>query len=190
MSRHTCSSSARRPGAGKTSLVNARCWSASPDIELSISYTTRAPRPGRATGASIISSTRETFVRHARARRVPRKRRGARQPLRHLAGLDRAQRAAGRDILLEIDWQGAQQVRRIFPTRSASSSCRRRSRSCERRLRARGQDSDEVIAAAAASRRARRCAMSAEFDYVIINNDFEEARAIDLVARRPAAHAR
>jgi len=89
-------------------------------------------------------------------------------------------RASGRDILLEIDWQGAAQVRRIFPEAVSVFILPPSMPELERRLRARGQDSEAVIQRRMANAR-DEIAHVAEFDYVIINKDFQEAKR-DLAA--------
>ena len=91
-----------------------------------------------------------------------------------------AQRAAGRDILLEIDWQGAQQVRRIVPDTIGIFILPPSLDELERRIRARGQDSEEVLRRRLAAA-GEEMSHAVEFEYVIINNDFEEARR-DLIA--------
>ena len=92
----------------------------------------------------------------------------------------RAQVAAGQDVLLEIDWQGAAQVRRLYPESIGIFILPPSMAELERRLRARAQDSDEVI-----RRRLRNAAEemshAAEFKYAIINNNFDDAR-LDLRA--------
>src|SRR4029077_1271128 len=92
----------------------------------------------------------------------------------------RAQRAAGHDILLEIDWQGAQQVRRIFTDTIGIFILPPSITELERRMHRRGQDREEVVRRRL-SAAAAEMSHAAEFDYVIINNDFEEARR-DLLA--------
>jgi guanylate kinase len=89
-------------------------------------------------------------------------------------------RGAGRDIVLEIDWQGAQQIRRAFPDAIGIFVLPPSMAELERRLRARGKDSDEAIRRRLAAA-AEEISHVAEFDYVIINRDFEEARR-DLLA--------
>ena len=86
------------------------------------------------------------------------------------------QLAAGRDVLLEIDWQGARQVRARCPMRSACSSCRRRAQALEERMRKRGQDSEAVIAQRLAAAREEMSHYD-EFDYVIVNEVFDTAVA-------------
>lgn len=166
-------------GAGKTSLVKA-LLKADPAIRLSVSYTTRTPRPGESDGRDYHFVDRERFqhmladgefLEHA-------------EVYGNFYGTSRGSIAhdlnRGHDILLEIDWQGAAQVKRHFPD-SASVFILPPSFSALRtRLKGRGQDSDEVIE--------HRLAAAAEdvshadaFDYIIVNDDFDHALA-DLVA--------
>ena len=168
-------------GAGKSSLVNA-VLAEDRQLALSISFTTRAPRAGEVNGREYHFVDRNTFEamlergEFLESAEVHGNRYGTSQ--KWLGDT----RARGLDIMLEIDWQGAQQVRRafsdaigIFVLPPAPML-----RELEERLRKRGQDSEEVI-----QRRLRdaKAEMShaPEFDYVIINNDFKDA-ARDLAA--------
>jgi guanylate kinase len=160
-------------GAGKTSLVKA-LLDKSDGIEVSVSHTTRAPREGEVDGVNYhftdiaafnVMVNEGAFLEHA-------------QVFDNLYGTARAnieQRlAAGVDVILEIDWQGARQVRQQFPDSLGVFILPPSRRALEDRLRGRGQDGDEVIA-----RRMRdaESEMShyAEFDYLVINDDFETA---------------
>jgi guanylate kinase len=166
-------------GAGKTTLVRL-LLEREPAIRLSISFTTRAPRPGEADGREYHFVTVDAF-------------RGmiARGEFLEWAevhgnfyGTSRtwiAERLAeGADVLLEIDWQGAQQVREQFPAAIGVFVLPPSMQELTRRLTGRGTDSAEVVehrlAAAAAEMRHAR-----EFDYVIINDRLEQALA-DLCA--------
>jgi guanylate kinase len=114
-------------GAGKSTLVNA-LLAQEPQIKLSISSTTRPPRPGEQDGREYHFTTVEDFVAREKAGEF----------LEHAEvhgnyyGTSRLiieeQMRAGTDVLLEIDWQGAQQVRKQFPVLSAFSFCRHRFR--------------------------------------------------------------
>lgn len=166
-------------GAGKSSLVNA-VLADDPRLVLSISYTTRPPRTGEAQGREYHFVDRATFQRMLEAGELLE----SAEVHGNYYGTSQRQiteaRAAGRDIVLEIDWQGAQQVRRIFPEAIGVFIMPPSMPELERRLRARGKDSDEAI------RRRLDAAVeemshAVEFDYVIINRDFEEARR-DLAA--------
>ena len=166
-------------GAGKTTLVRMLLAN-DPGIHLSISYTTRAPRPGEADGREYNFVDLETFrgmvVRDEFLEwaEVHGNYYGTSQPW--IA----AEIAAGRDVLLEIDWQGAQQVRRHFPDAIGIFVLPPSLEELQRRLTGRGTDSAEVIARrlAAAQDEMRHVT---EFDYVIINDELERALA-DLLA--------
>jgi len=166
-------------GAGKTSLVNA-LLEREPQIELSISYTTRPPRPGEAHGREYHFVSRETFLAMAQrgefleSAEVHGNLYGTSQPW-----ID-ARRREGLDILLEIDWQGAQQVRRLIPEAVGVFILPPSLEILRKRLTARGQDSDEVIDQRLANAR-EEIAHVEEFDYVIINQNFDVA-VVDLVS--------
>lgn len=172
-------------GAGKTSLVKALLEN-TPQVVASISHTTRPPRHGEQPGQDyhFVSPTQfatllaeGAFLEHA-------------QVFGNHYGTSNAalqqQLAAGQDVILEIDWQGARQVRNLLP-HSVSIFILPPSRAAlHQRLAQRGQDSAEIIA--------QRMAASLdemrhypEFDYLIINDDFHtalaELRAI-LIAQR------
>ena len=160
-------------GAGKSSIVNA-CLARDPNICLSISFTSRQPRPGERHAEHYHFVSADEFQRmvangdffeHAL---VHGDWKGtARQSVE-------PQLAQGKDVLLEIDWQGADQVRAkvadavsIFilpPSREA----------LEQRMRARGQDSDDVIRRRLAAAR-EEMSHYGEFDYVIVNEHFDTA---------------
>ena len=162
-------------GGGKTSLV-AALLEREPGIRLSVSYTTRAPRPGETDGVHyhfvdeprfLALQARGEFLEHA-----------------HVHGHWYATSATwltdqvthGYDVLLEIDWQGAAQVRRLIPAAVHIFILPPSLASLKERLEKRGQDSPEVILQRleAAREEMRHCS---EFDYVIMNQDF--ARAVD-----------
>ncbi|MCC7483907.1 MAG: guanylate kinase [Burkholderiales bacterium] len=163
-------------GGGKTSLVRALLED-EPGVVLSISHTTRAPRPGETEGTHYHFVSRDGFERMRAAGEFLE----SAEIYGHLYGTSRegiaGQLASGHDVLLEIDWQGARQVRELMPAVAIfilpPSIDVLRSR-----LMARAQDGTEVIA--------RRLAMAEEemarvvdYDYVIINEDFGRA-ALDL----------
>lgn len=160
-------------GAGKTSLVTAML-AGTPGIDLSVSYTTRAPRPGETDGREYHFVSRETFLEMAK--------RGdfleSAEVYGNLYGTSQTwikeETAAGRDILLEIDWQGAAQVRRVFPDCISIFILPPSLAALESRLKGRNQDSAEVIARRLQAAR-DDIAHVAEFDYVIINDKLDEA---------------
>ncbi len=160
-------------GAGKSSLVGA-LLAQEPDIRLSISLTTRAPRPSEQHGREYFFVSEAEFLE--------RKTRGEFLESAHVHGnyygtsriVIEEQTQAGNDVLLEIDWQGARQVREQFPQAVGIFILPPSVAVLEQRLRSRGQDSEEVIA-----RRVQAAggeiAHAPEFDYVIINDSFETA---------------
>lgn len=166
-------------GAGKTSLV-AELLRVDAGIRLSISYTTRAPRPGEVDGRDYHFVTPEHFEQMAangeflESANVYGYRYGTSQ-----TWID-AQRVQGQDILLEIDWQGAQQVRKLMPAAISIYILPPSIEVLTERLNKRAQDSAEVIAKRLAAARAD-ISHVAEFDYVIINQAFSEA-AQDLIS--------
>jgi len=162
-------------GGGKTSLVRA-LLEREPGMRLSVSYTTRAPRPGERDGIDYhfvdtakFNALRDggEFLEHA-----------------HVHGHWYATSATwlaaevqhGHDVLLEIDWQGATQVRHLIPDAVHIFILPPTVAALKERLEKRGQDTQEVIARRidAAREEMRHCG---DFDYVIMNQDF--ARAVD-----------
>ena len=167
-------------GAGKTSLVSALLDS-NKQIALSISYTTRAPRPGETDGKDYHFVSREDFLQMAQhgdfleSAEVYGNLYGTSQPWIE------NERASGRDILLEIDWQGAAQVRRLMPHAISIFILPPSLAALETRLKSRGQDSAEVIARRLHAAQ-EDISHVAEFDYVIINDKLDEAlRQLDAV---------
>jgi guanylate kinase len=166
-------------GAGKTSLVNA-LLEREPEIELSVSYTTRTPREGEIDGRDYHFVTRERFLEMAG--------RGdfleSAEVHGNLYGTSQAWIEArmqeGRDIVLEIDWQGAQQVRRLLPGAIGVFILPPSLDALQRRLTARGKDSSAVIERRLANAR-EEIGHVEEFDYVIINQTFDVA-VVDLVS--------
>ena len=160
-------------GAGKTSLVRA-LMEREPGLRFSISYTTRRQRPSEQHGRDYFFVDREEFDRMVAAGEF----------LEHAQVFDNrygtARRvveealAAGQDLILEIDWQGARQVRAALPECVSVFILPPSRVELERRLRGRGTDSEEVI-----RRRLRDAASDMthwdEFDYVVVNDDFDKA---------------
>ncbi|HEY0333916.1 MAG TPA: guanylate kinase [Stenotrophomonas sp.] len=160
-------------GAGKSSIVNATL-ARDPQIALSISFTSRAPRPGERHAEHYHFVSAEQFQQMIAAgdffeyASVHGDWKGtARQSVE-------PQLAAGRDVLLEIDWQGARQVREKVPEAVSVFILPPSRRALEERMRKRGQDSEAVIARRLAAAREEMSHFD-EFDYVIINEDFDTA---------------
>jgi len=168
-------------GAGKSSLVKA-ALAEDKRLALSVSFTTRPPRAGEVNGREYHFVDRKTFdAMLARgdfleSAEVHGNRYGTSQ--KWISDT----RAKGLDILLEIDWQGAQQVRKAFPDAVSVFILPPPPvlPELERRLRGRGQDSEEDIQRRLRAAR-EEISHAPEFDYVIINKEFEEARR-DLAA--------
>ena len=160
-------------GAGKTSLIKA-LLAKDAQLKLSISHTTRKPRPSEVNGvdyhfvddAAFLSMLGEAkFLESALVHE-------ARYGTSH-AALE-APLQAGFDLVLEIDWQGAEQVRRLYPQAVSIFILPPSIEALERRLNGRGQDSSDVIAKRVAAAR-EEMRHVAEFDYVTINDDFDVA---------------
>jgi guanylate kinase len=166
-------------GAGKTSLVRA-LLAARPSLAVSVSHTTRAMRPTEVDSRDyhFVDNTEfdrlvaaGAFLEHARV-------------FDNQYGTGRAQvdakRAAGRDVLLEIDWQGARQIRASAPDCVSIFILPPSRAALEERLRSRRTDSDAVIARRLADA-ATDMSHCLEFDYAVVNDRFEQAVA-DLLA--------
>ena len=166
-------------GAGKSTLT-AKLLEEDRNIHLSVSYTTRTPRPGEVNGRDYHFVDKGRFIGMLERGEFLE---SAEVHGNHYGTAEawiRAERAAGNDILLEIDWQGAQQVRRIVADTIGIFILPPSIGELERRMRRRGQDSEEVVRRRLAVA-ADEISHAAEFEYVIINNEFEEARR-DLIA--------
>jgi guanylate kinase len=160
-------------GAGKTSLVRA-LLAREPSVSLSISHTTRTIRPGEQDGRDYHFVSRPAFEKMAERGEFLE----SAQVHGNLYGTSQAwleaQRSKGRDIALEIDWQGAQQVRRLMTDAIGVFILPPSLEVLRQRLTDRRQDSAEVIEKRLRAARGE-IAHVAEFDYVIINSDFKEA---------------
>ncbi|WFE69354.1 guanylate kinase [Thiomicrospira sp. R3] len=160
-------------GAGKTSLV-AKLLQNDPIIRVSISTTTRDQRPGEQNGVNYFFVSQDTFqakieandfLEHAKV-------------FNNYYGTSKhsviQQLNAGQDVILEIDWQGAQQVRKVFPNASSIFILPPSREELQRRLTGRGTDSEEVINYRM-SQAVTEMSHYAEFDYLVINDDFDTA---------------
>jgi guanylate kinase len=160
-------------GAGKTSLV-AELRRRDHSARLSVSHSTRAPRPGEQDGRDYHFVSRTTFeAMIARGEFLE-----SAEVHGNLYGTSQTwideQLARDVDIVLEIDWQGAQQVRRLIPEAIGIFILPPSPDTLRRRLVDRGQDSDSVIERRLQAARGE-IAHLAEFDYVMINNNFDDA---------------
>jgi guanylate kinase len=176
-------------GAGKTTLVHA-LLARLPDLVFSVSYTTRSPRAGERPGTDYFFISRDEFVRMVEAGAF----------LEHAqvfdnwygTGIEHVNEilARGRSVLLEIDWQGARQVKSRSPDACTVFILPPSVAELERRLRGRGTDSEERI-----SRRLRDALSDishwAEFDYAVVNERVDAAAdaLATIVAGRGEAHS-
>ncbi len=160
-------------GAGKTSLVRA-LLAADANIKLSVSYTTRQPRPGEVNGVHYHFVDETQFLNMLAA--------GDFLESAHVHGARygtsqtrvEAALVSGDDLILEIDWQGAAAVRKLYPNAISIFILPPSIAELESRLRGRGQDSEEVIIKRLAASRDEMSHVG-EFDYVTINDKFEES---------------
>lgn len=162
-------------GAGKSSLINALLeQSSSRPMQVSVSHTTRQPRPGEENGVHYHFVNKETFetlitedafYEHA-------------EVFGNYYGTSEkaidAQLAQGIDVFLDIDWQGAQQVRMKKPSVTTIFIAPPSKQELLNRLQKRGQDSEEVIAGRMAQAQSE-CSHYQEFDYIVVNDNFEQA---------------
>ena len=181
-------------GAGKSSIVNA-VLARDPRLCLSISFTSRQPRPGERHAEHYHFITADEFKAMVAAGDF------FEHALVHgdWKGTARQsvlpQLAAGKDVVLEIDWQGARQVRRQVPGAIGIFILPPSREALEQRMRSRGQDSEDVIARRLAAAREEMSHYD-EFDYVVVNEVFDAA--VDEVgaivaasrARRPVQQQR
>ena len=161
-------------GAGKTSLIEALLRD-DPSLKISTSYTTRPPRPGEKNGVDYHFVDEPTFLamrsrgEFLESAEVHGYRYGTAKKV-----IDQALKQ-GDDLILEIDWQGAAQVRSLYPDCVGIFIVPPSLEELERRMRARGQDSDAVIRRRLENAR-EELKHRDEFKYAIINKDFETAR--------------
>ena len=164
-------------GAGKSSLINALLeQKSSRPMQVSISHTTRDPRPGEEDGEHYhfvsVAGFKKQIKKNAFYEYA--------EVFGNYYGTSEAaidnQLAQGIDVFLDIDWQGAQQVRMKKPSVTTVFISPPSKSELENRLRGRGQDSEEVITNRMAKAQGE-CSHFQEFDYIIINDDFKQALA-------------
>ena len=162
-------------GAGKSSLISALLKQKSlRPMQVSVSHTTRNMRPGEENGQHYHFVSKEefeslieknSFYEHA-------------EVFGNYYGTSSVaideQLAQGIDVLLDIDWQGAQQVRMKKPSVTTIFICPPSKAELEKRLQGRGQDSQEIIDGRMAQAQSE-CSHYQEFDYIIVNDDFDQA---------------
>ncbi len=161
-------------GAGKTSLVSA-LLSQLGDIEVSVSHTTRAPREGEVDGVNYHFTDKKVFETMVEASEffeyatVFGNMYGTSQKHVEQQLLD------GKDVILEIDWQGARQIRRLIKDCRTIYIAPPSISALRERLTSRGQD-DETIVNQRMQEAVSEMSHYVEFDYLVINDDFMEAR--------------
>jgi guanylate kinase len=160
-------------GAGKTSLVNALVAD-DPRLVISVSYTTRAPRPGESDGVHYHFVPPGSFEQRRQAGEFLE----CAEVFGHWYGTHRQTTEeildAGQDVILEIDWQGARQVKETFPDCRSIFILPPSVAALRERLGARAQDSDAVIERRMAEARDELSHWD-EFDFVVVNDDFATA---------------
>jgi guanylate kinase len=160
-------------GAGKTSLVKALLQQ-DDQVGVSVSHTTRAMRPGEVDGVDYNFVSMDDFNalieqgQFLEYAEVFGNKYGTSQQW------VKEQLAGGRDVILEIDWQGAEQVRRLMPEAVTLFILPPSRAALRERLNARGQDSDEVIEGRMAEA-TNEMSHYPEYDYLLINDDFDTA---------------
>lgn len=160
-------------GAGKTSLLEALVGR-SPDLQVSVSHTTRARRSGETDGVNYHFVDRATFqamladgafLEHA-------------EVFGNYYGTSATwveeQLASGIDVILEIDWQGAGQVKKLMPATQSIFILPPSRETLYERLKGRGQDDDETISTRMAQA-VSEMSHYVEYDYLVVNADFERA---------------
>ncbi|MBV1959337.1 MAG: guanylate kinase [Pseudomonadales bacterium] len=160
-------------GAGKTSLVKA-LLEEHPSLRVATSYTTRECRPGEVDGVNYHFVTQSRFhqmiadgefVEHA-------------EVFGNFYGTSQKQilelLSAGSDVILEIDWQGAKQIRNMMPEATSIFILPPSRQALQQRLEKRGQDADSVIQARMAAS-IEEISHYVEFDFIVVNDDFSEA---------------
>lgn len=162
-------------GAGKTSLVKALLADTA-NIGVSVSHTTRPQRPGEVHGVNYFFTRREEFTELAARGEFLEQA----EVFGNLYGTSHswvnATLAGGKDVILEIDWQGAQQIRRLLPDTLGIFILPPSAAVLHQRLTGRGTDAPEVVSKRLAQA-AEDMSHYVEFDYVIINDDFNQALA-------------
>jgi guanylate kinase len=184
-------------GAGKSSLVNA-LLKEDAGLKLSLSTTTRAPRPGEVDGKDYRFLTKEDFLQERDEGHFLE----WAQVHGHFYGTSKpwieSQMQAGSDVVLEIDWQGAQQIRELIPSVQWIFIFPPSIDALEERLRKRGQDDEETIQRRLAAAHVELM-HAPEADFIVVNDSFDQAlldlkhilassrlRSVPSMARNPA----
>jgi len=162
-------------GAGKSSLISALLkQESSRPMQVSVSHTTRDPRPGEENGKHYHFVSIPEFKQQIEQNTLYE----YAEVFGNYYGTSEtaidAQLAQGIDVFLDIDWQGAQQVRMKKPSVTTIFIAPPSKQELEKRLRSRGQDSEEVIHSRMEQAQSE-CSHYQEFDYIIVNDDFDQA---------------
>ena len=160
-------------GAGKPSLVKALIANTA-DLGVSVSHTTRAKREGEQDGLDYHFVDKSTFEKMVEESAFLENAQVFDNYYGTAVANIEAKLERGKDVILEIDWQGAEQVRRLLPYSVSIFILPPSQRALEERLRVRGQDSDEIIARRMRDARNETSHYS-EYDYLVVNDDFGDA---------------
>ena len=161
-------------GAGKTTLVSA-VLQRLPDIEVSVSHTTRAPRAGEVDGVNYHFVDETAFVKMVEEGEFFE----SATVFGNMYGTSRQhiqeQLLKGKDVILEIDWQGARQIRQLMTDCKSIYIAPPSVSALRERLKSRGQD-DEVVITKRMREAVSEMSHYAEFEYLVINDDFDQAK--------------
>ena len=160
-------------GAGKTSLVK-KLLTLINDLTLSISHTTRNPRPSEIDGKDYFFVTNEIFAKMIKEDKFLETAKCHGSFYGTSRNFVQEVRDAGKDIIFEIDWQGAESIKAIFPEAISIFILPPSLKKLEERLIARGQDSEDTIKARLAAAKSEMSHVN-QFDYVTINDNFDDA---------------
>ena len=160
-------------GAGKTSLVK-KLLTLINDLTLSISHTTRNPRPGEIDSKDYFFVTNEIFAEMVKEDKFLETAKCHGSFYGTSRNFVQEVRDAGKDIIFEIDWQGAKSIKAIFPEAISIFILPPSLKKLEERLTARGQDSEDTIKARLSAAKSEMSHVN-QFDYVTINDKFDDA---------------
>ena len=160
-------------GAGKTSLVK-KLLTLINDLTLSISHTTRNPRPGEIDGKDYFFVTNEIFAEMVKEDKFLETAKCHGSFYGTSRNFVQEVRDTGKDIIFEIDWQGAKSIKAIFPETISIFILPPSLKKLEERLIARGQDSKDTIKARLSAAKSEMSHVN-QFDYVTINDNFDDA---------------
>ena len=160
-------------GAGKTSLVK-KLLTLINDLTLSISHTTRNPRPGEIDGKDYFFVTNEIFAEMVKEDKFLETAKCHGSFYGTSRNFVQEVRDTGKDIIFEIDWQGAKSIKAIFPEAISIFILPPSLKKLEERLIARGQDSEDTIKVRLSAAKSEMSHVN-QFDYVTINDNFDDA---------------